>query len=120
MTNDELNYALSRFVREIKKQSGEEFPGKTLRELTLAIQMSLEKNGKVVKLLCDPAFSELKNTLDNMMKKRAKQGIGMKIKQAQEITLEEEETLWQKGILGSDTPKQLLRTLFYLVGVHFA
>ena len=47
-------------------------------------------------------------------------GIGGAAQPTQEITEEEEELLWEKGILGSSTPQQLIKTLFYLIGVHFA
>ena len=33
MTHDELNYSLSRFINETRKQNGEELSGKMLREL---------------------------------------------------------------------------------------
>ena len=42
------------------------------------------------------------------------------MKQAQEISVDEEEKLWDTGVLGSSTPRQLMRTMFYLNGVHFA
>ena len=74
MTNDELNYSISRFVNETKKRNGELYPGKTLRELVLCIQMYLEKKGKTLRLLTDPIFAELQNTVDSVMKDRAKQG----------------------------------------------
>lgn len=74
MTNDELNFSLSRFVHESQKQNGDPYPGKTLRELVVCIQMYLEKKGKVLKFLTDPQFAELQNTLDSTMKARAKQG----------------------------------------------
>ena len=35
MTKDELNYTISRFLCEVKKQSGEKFPGTTLHELLI-------------------------------------------------------------------------------------
>ncbi|XP_038074483.1 uncharacterized protein LOC119742543 [Patiria miniata] len=54
------------------------------------------------------------------MKERVKVGLGIRRKQAEEITLEEEESLWQKQILGSSSPSQLLNTLIYLIGLNFA
>ena len=119
-TADQLNFALSRFVIETKKQNGEDYPGKTLREIILCVQMYLEKRGIVHRFFTDPQFKELTNTVDNIMKLRAQQGIGTSVKQAQEITLDEEEMLWTKGVLGSDNPKTLRQTVFYLLGVHFA
>ena len=100
--------------------NGDPYPGKTLREIVLSTQMYLEKKGIIYRFFTDPAFKELANTVDNAMKARAQMGIGTTVKQAQEITLDEEEILWQKGALGSDTPVQLRNTMFYLIGIHFA
>ncbi|CAC5423579.1 unnamed protein product [Mytilus coruscus] len=41
-------------------------------------------------------------------------------KQAEEISLEEEEKLWASGSLGSDNARHLLNTLVYLIGLNFA
>lgn len=41
------------------------------------------------------------------MKERAAQGIGIETKQAQEITVEEENLMLQKGILGMDTSQKV-------------
>lgn len=120
MSNEQLNYALSRFIQEIKKQNGNPYPGKTLKECVLAIQMYLASLDKPYKFLEDIAFKELKNTLDNVMKSKAKQGIGAYIKQAKEITIDEENIMWEMGILGESDPETLFNTVFYLVGLHFA
>ncbi len=39
--------------------------------------------------------------------------------QAEPITLSQEQSLWEKGILGSDTPRKLVDTLLYLIGLQF-
>lgn len=36
MTKDELNYSMSRFISEIRKKDGGEYPGKTLYELVMS------------------------------------------------------------------------------------
>ncbi len=36
------------------------------------------------------------------------------------ITVENEEELWEQGLLGGDTPKQLREMVMYLVGLSFA
>lgn len=119
-SDDELNFAVSRFICEINKKTGSNFPGKTLKELVICLQMYLEKKGRVVRFFIDPMFRQITNTLDKLMKERAEKGIGLKVKQAQVITVEEEETLFSTGVLGLDTPLRLLRLLFYLVGLRFA
>ena len=55
-----------------------------------------------------------------MMKESASDGLGLTKKQGEIITLDEEEQLWSKGVLGDSSPQQLLDTLIYLFGIHFA
>ena len=40
--------------------------------------------------------------------------------QARVIILDEEEMLWKVGILGQNAQKQLIETLLYFFGLHFA
>lgn len=120
MTRDELNFCLSRFLCEIKKENGMEYPGQTLYDLLIEIQLYLEQQGKPYRFLNEECFVQIKNTLDHIMKSRTQAGIGTEKRQAQIITKEEENIMWQKGILGMETPRRLLDTLVYLIGLNFA
>ncbi|XP_046367712.2 transcriptional regulator QRICH1-like [Haliotis rufescens] len=53
------------------------------------------------------------------MKKLAARGIGIVKRKADIISCEQEDILWDKGILGDDTPQKLLDTLLYLNGISF-
>ena len=115
----QLNLTLSRFIQEVRKQDGSEYYGGTLKDIVICIQMHLkEKN--MYDFFKDPDFFQLVNTLDNVMKSQAQAGIGTVAKQAQIITVQEENKLWETGVLGSDKPETLVDTLFYLIGMHFA
>ena len=119
MTKDEINFAISRFIQEIRKQDGSEYPGKSLRELVLSIQMHLEKLDIKYQFLDDPDFKQIRNTLDNVMKEMASRGIGTRSKQAQEITEDEEESLWSCSALGDCDPETLSDTMVYMIGNLF-
>ena len=103
MTKDDLNHAISRFICEIKKQDGSEYPPKTLYELVVALQMYLDGQGKVYKFIEYPAFSQIRNTLDTLMKQRTAAGMGSFIKKAEPISETEEEFLWGNGHLGDSS-----------------
>ena len=120
MTKDELNFAISRFIQEIHKKDGSEYPGKTLRDLVLSIQMYLETQDMKFKLLDDPDFNQVRNTLDNVMKEKASRGVGTRTKQAQEITEDEEDSLWRCSALGDDDPETLSNTMVYMIGKLFS
>ena len=64
----DLCYALCRFIREIKKVNGEEYPPNTLREIVIMIQMYLHERNVMWKLMHGEGFGQLRNVLDNTMK----------------------------------------------------
>ena len=119
LTKETLEYALCRFVLEVTKlKSGDDYPGKTLYEMVVAIQKFVNMKGKNWKLVDDPDFRELRNVLDNVMKDRALRNIGMVKKQASIIPMNFESEMWRKGLLGEDTPDKLHDTMLFLIGIN--
>ena len=119
LTKADLCHALCRFIPEITKaKDGTEYPGKTLYELVISIQRHLNENSVNWKLIDDIEFSSVKVVLDNVMKERAKNNTGTVKKQAQMISYEYENELWNKSILGEDTPDKLRQTILFLIGIH--
>ena len=57
--------------------------------------------------------------LENRYRELHADGVGTKRKQAEVISRDEEEQLWQSGILSSKSPQSLLRAVFYLNGINF-
>ena len=47
-------------------------------------------------------------------------GIGVKSKQAEPITLLQEEKFWKEGLIGDHSPSVLLDTIVFLCGLYFA
>ena len=107
------------FILEVKNSNREDYTRDTLYDLIVMVQSFLKQNGKAYKFFEDDEFFHIKNTLDNRMCALSKEGkISPSIK-AVPISAQEENSLWQKGILGNDTPVKLVNTLLYLLGVHF-
>lgn len=63
-----LIFALTRFISEVKKVDGNDFPGKTLYTIIICIQFHLETMGFAYKIINDNTFREVRYTLDNLMK----------------------------------------------------
>ena len=74
----ELAYSLIRFVTEIKRIDGKDYPPQTLRQIVIMIQMYLNENGIYWKLIDDLKFVQLRNVLDNIMKERTSAGLGVR------------------------------------------
>ena len=119
LSKENFEYAMCRFIPEVRKlKSGDDYPGKTLYEMCVAIQKYVNLNGKKWKLVDGPDFNDLQTVLDNVMKERALRNIGMVKKQAAIIPLDFEMKLWNQGLLGEDSPDKLRDTVLFLIGIH--
>ena len=58
-TQQDLSYFLSRFIREIKRCDGCDYPPNTIHEIIIMIQMFLQKNSVLWKLFDHPEFNTL-------------------------------------------------------------
>ena len=114
-----LSYSLSNFIMEVRKHDGTDFPGQTLYQIVICLQFFLETQGFEWKLVDDPVFIRFKNTLDNVMKERAKAGLRHPVS-ATPISLTDEDKMWNEGVLGKDDPTTLRDTLVFLLGLNFA
>ena len=110
---------LCRYVIETRKENGDS--PSLIRQLLAAIQRILKKNKVPLNIFdkSDLRFLELHNTLDVICVGLRKKGIGAEVHHADMIPMEHEERMWSSGVLGVDTPKSLLRAVFYIVGLHF-
>ena len=121
LNKSNLSYALCKFIAEVtKKHDGSDYPGKTLYEMIICIQKYLNQREIPWRLIEDPEFMDVKNVLDNVMKERAQQNIGMVAKRAEFISLDYENELWRSGTLGEDSPDKLRDTVLFILGINLA
>ena len=120
ITLDSLSVAIPHFISEVKKVNGQPYPSKTLYDIVICVQFQLELFGFTFKLLNDQDFSSIKWSLDNLMKKRTTEGVGMSVKKAQILSVSDEEYLWSLGLLGRHNPQVLLNTEVFMIGKGFA
>ena len=113
---DSFVFTVTRFLTEVKKLDGTEFPGKTLYDITICLQFHLESTGIGWKLLNKQYFRDIKFTLDNLMKLHTSKGIGNSVKKAQILSGTDEKFLWSMGFLRTQNPGVLLNTIVFLLG----
>jgi integrase len=118
LTDEELVHILPLFFHEVRRHDGERYPASSLVSLAAGLQRKVSKN-RPVEFLKGNQFKAVVNSIDAAMKIATKEGTGLNRKSAEVITMREENQLWETE-LGEDTPEKLLRTLFYLNGLHFA
>ena len=80
----------------------------------------LRWNGKPeLDIFRDSNFADFRASLDSEMKRLQSEGYGTKTKQAEVLTEEDEDILWEKGILGSENPQSLLNSVIFYNGLYF-
>lgn len=122
LDDDLLNYWGQRFVMEIKRKDGAEYPPNTLHQLVCGLQRYLKNDcGKVyVNLMKEGGqFNDFRKSLDTKMKELHAVGIGCKKSSSDPVTMTDEITLWETGVFTVDKAVGLSNAVFYYNGKLF-
>ena len=118
MSASEINDLLEFFVHEVRKVNQENYSSESLRGLYMAIQYYFRSElERTWNFLMDKEFKTSREALNAAMKKINTDN-DHTCNSSKPIPEETEELLWARGYLGDDTPKKLLRTICYLLGIH--
>ena len=121
MTKKQMQYRLTRFVLEVRKKNGDVYPPNSLHHIVVGIMRHVRWSGQPnIDFFTDHDFANLRGSLDAEMKRLQKEGVGVVTRQAEILSEAEEETLWEKGLLGDHTPQTLLDTMVFYTGYYFA
>ena len=101
----------------VRKQNNLEYPPNSLHHIFAGLQRHIREEGRQINLLSGTEFAPFQATLDGEMKRLQSLGIGTHSRQAEVITVEEEDLLWEKGLLGDANP--LDKMVFYC-GLYFS
>lgn len=114
-SSQDLDHILSCFVIECRRADGSPYPPKTFYQLCAAILRFMRDNEIDLNFLDgkDMRFRNFRKTLDARMKQLATEGIGVTIRQADPISPEMENALWEGGHLGMKTSVALTNTIFF-------
>ncbi|XP_054644003.1 zinc finger MYM-type protein 2 isoform X2 [Dunckerocampus dactyliophorus] len=110
LSAEELNMALSRFVREACRPSGERYSPDSILYLCLGIQQHLHTKGRKDDLFSDICYQQFGEELNKVLKDW-KPSVLLDGSLWGRV---EEQSLWSSRQLGDQTPASLLRSLVYL------
>lgn len=98
---------LCKFVMETRREDGKLYPPASLRCLLSALNRILQDNKAPFSVFDkkDLQFRDLMRTLDTVSSELHREGIGAQHKSASVITYEDENVLWERGLLGDDSPR---------------
>ena len=116
VSEKELNELLIKFIYEVRNSQGLPYPPTSIRSLIAAFQRVIRQSGWENLSLLDTSvirFKDFHNALEARCNELLNQGIGVTKKQAQIITEQQEEVLWDKNVFSLDTPWGLLYSVYY-------
>lgn len=122
MDSTTMNYWLQRFIVEARRKDGNEYPPKSLYLIACGLLRYLRNKEVYDKNLLDESdtnFVPFRKVLDAQMKTLLDKGLGTTIKQADPVTREDEEKLWQLKVFGNDNAEQLQHTVFFYASILF-
>ena len=113
--------AMCKFVNEVCKHDGQDYPPNLLKGLVNAIQFYLHSSRVYWILLpkLGGPVVDLYYVVDNLMKDRTRMVMDV-VKQSTPISSKMENQMWEKGVLGEDNPSKLVEAVLFLTGVNFA
>ncbi|XP_026150725.1 zinc finger MYM-type protein 2 [Mastacembelus armatus] len=115
LSSEELNVALSQFVREVCRPSGERYSPDSILYLCLGIQQHLHSKGRKDDLFSDPCYQQFGEELNRVLKDWQPSVLP----DGSLWGRVEEQSLWSSQQLGLQSPATLLRSLVYLNTKYF-
>jgi hypothetical protein len=116
-----INFWLSRFVAEVKNAKGERYPAKTIQNILAGLQRQMIELKPTAQKFLDrnnTVYRELHRSCDFIFRELRNDGVGALVCHARPFSVEEENKLWEQGIMAVTTPKALQRAIFFYVGKH--
>ena len=120
MSMSAMNFWLCKFVLEVRRKDTKPYSPDTLYQICCGLLRLLKQADRAeVNILTDPAFHQFRETLDARMKELKCSGM-YQPKRAEVISIEDENLLWDKNLLGDSTPEQLINTMVFYIGLFFS
>ena len=116
---EKINYWLS---TEVRKADGSEYPPRSINLILAGLQRQMLENNPQAPRFMDKnntIYRDLHRVRDSIYKQLHSAGVGVVVKHASIITPEEEDKLWDSGVLNAIEPLGLQRAVFFYIGKVF-
>ena len=115
----DLNNYLSQFLVSVCQQNGDEYEPVTLRSIVGSLERYLKTHSYGCSLISGNEFSKSREVLKCKQKDLKKQGRGNKPKDANAISDEQINILYESGQLGPNSPTSMLNILWFNNCLYF-
>jgi len=108
----DLVYWMSKFIREIRKDSGEAYQIDSITAFAFSLQKVLKETGRQVDILRNERFVPFLEAMNDAM------DLSVKTVVLNPTPRQDEESLWVNGELGYHTPEALVQTICLIMVKH--
>ena len=115
----ELDEKLQKFFAEVRKKDGSDYEPDSLRVMLASLDRHLKEAGSKISIAKDREFVDSRKVLEGKARYLREQGYGKRPHASKALTTEDEELLWSKGLLGNQSPKSLIATMWFFLTQHF-
>ncbi|XP_078361481.1 uncharacterized protein KIAA1958-like [Oculina patagonica] len=119
MTSSELDKLLSKFFKDVRKENGAEYEPSSLTSFQRSFQRYFTEKKLPFNIFEDETFSRCRQVLAAKRKSLVQSGRCNKPNAARELTVEEQDKLFESGQFGDHDPLVLQRTLWWFLSLHF-
>ena len=99
---DVLDQTLSQFYAELRKENGNDYEPDCLKVMQASLQRYVKSKAYPKSIIRDREFLNSRKVLEGKARKLRAQGKGKRPNRSRSLTKEEEEVLWQNGLLGEE------------------
>ena len=117
-----LSFWLARYACETRSKVSAKYPASTVFALLAGLLRYMQRIDAECPNFLDvknPEFKEIHAVINTYFRQLRESGVGTETKHTPIITKEEENCLWDQGVIGVETPESLLRAVFYYNGKNF-
>ena len=103
----------------MRKKDGSDYEPDSLRVMIASLDRHLKEAGSNISIAKDREFVNSRKVLEGKARFLREQGYGKRPRASKALTTEDEELLWSKGLLGSQSPKSLIATMWFVLTQRF-
>ena len=111
----ELDEKLQRFFTEVRKEDGSHYEPDSLQVMIASLDHHLKEADSNISIAKDREFVNSCKVFEGKACFLREQGYGKLPCASNALTTEDEELLWSKGLLGSQSPKSLIATMWFVL-----
>ena len=112
-----LDYWLARFITEIKRRDGTDYPPNTLKSIASGVQRHMQEdcNRRDINIFqkSDTSFKTFRSALQSRTKQLLSKGVGVSTKHKDPVTSNDEQTLWDTNVFSTGSGQGLSYCVFF-------